>query len=217
MHIPNHTQIPNELIDKWMRELSHAQFKVMIAICRKTIGWHKETDSISISQIAEMTGVTKKTVIVSIKELERLRLIKTKKQFRKTTDITINYTVSSSVTSTPRGVMSTPLKTKTGVMSTPPSGVMSTHTKETLKDNIYTIPTLDQVCDYFEQNGYSRGAGRKMYEYYQTSVEGTKKKYWEDARGNKVKNWKQKARSVWFKDENKQKEFSGSQFLGKVI
>ena len=216
MQVPNHTQIPNELIDKWMRELSHAQFKVMIAICRKTIGWHKETDSISVSQIAEMTGVTKKTAIVAIKELERLRLIKTKKQYRKTTDITINYTVSG-VTSTPRSVMSTPPKAQTGVMSTPPSGVMSTHTKETLKDNIYTIPSLDQVCDYFEQNGYSRGAGRKMYEYYHTSVEGTKKKYWEDARGNKVKNWKQKARSVWFKDENKDKGSTSVQFLGRVI
>lgn len=210
MQIPNHTQIPNELIDKWMRELSHAQFKVMIAVCRKTIGWHKQTDSISVSQITEMTGVTKKTVIESLKQLEKLRLITTKKEYRKTTDITINYEVS--------GVMSTPPKTQTGVMSTPPAGVMSTHTKETLKKNIYsTIPSLEEVCNYFEQNGYSRGAGKTMYEYYNASVEGTQKKYWEDARGNKVRNWKQKARSVWFKPENKDKGSTSVQFLGRVI
>lgn len=209
MQIPNHTQVPNELIDKWMRELSHAQFKVMIAICRKTIGWHKQTDSISISQITEMTGVTKKTVIESLKVLERLQLINTKKEYRKTTDITINYEQT--------GVMSTPPQEQSGVMSTPPSGVIVTHTKETLKKNIYTIPSLEEVCNYFEQNGYSRGAGKTMYEYYNASVEGTQKKYWEDARGNKVRNWKQKARSVWFKPENKDKGSTSVQFLGRVI
>ena len=209
MQIPNHTQVPNELIDKWMRELSHAQFKVMIAICRKTIGWHKQTDSISISQITEMTGVTKKTVIESLKVLERLQLINTKKEYRKTTDITINYEQT--------GVMSTPPQEQSGVMSTPPSGVIVTHTKETLKKNIYTIPSLEEVCNYFEQNGYSRGAGKTMYEYYNASVEGTHKKYWEDARGNKVRNWKQKARSVWFKPENKDKGLTSVQFLGRVI
>ena len=209
MQIPNHTQVPNELIDKWMRELSNAQFKVMIAICRKTIGWHKQTDSISISQIMELTGVAKKTVIESLKALESSGLIKTKKEYRKTTDITINYQAS--------GVVSIPDENQSGVMSIPDPGVIVTPTKETLKENIYSIPNLEDVCDYFQQNGYSRDAGVTMYNYYQASVEGTNKKYWEDARGNKVRTWKQKARSVWFKPENKDKGSTSVQFLGKLI
>jgi len=69
-----HTQIPNDLLDN-MDKLSHIGFKVIMLICRKTIGWHKEVDSISVSQIVKHTGLSKNSVLRSITELEDMGVI----------------------------------------------------------------------------------------------------------------------------------------------
>lgn len=57
-------------------------------------------------------------------------------------------------------------------------------------------PTIQQVREYFEQNGYDPAKGEKAWKYYSESD-------WKDSKGNTVKNWKQKMQGVWFKDENK--------------
>lgn len=194
LEVPNHTQIPNIIIDRHMAELSHAQFKVLMAICRKTIGWHKQSDYISISQIVELAGVSNKTVVGAIKQLEKKGFIVTQKTNRSTTLITINYEVTS-VVSTPPSVVSTPV-----------TSVVSTHTKETINKEESSIPSLEDVIEYFNGNGYTTDSARKMYDYYQASVKGSRQKYWKDSRGNLVRSWRQKAQSVWFKPENKKKD-----------
>ena len=201
LEVPNHTQIPNIIIDRHMAELSHAQFKVLMAICRKTIGWHKQSDYISISQIVELAGVSNKTVVGAIKQLEKKGFIVTQKTNRSTTLITINYEVTS-VVSTPTSVMVTP----PSVVSTPVTSVVSTHTKETINKEESSIPTLEDVIEYFNGNGYTTDSARKMYDYYQASVSSNRQKYWKDSRGNTVKSWRQKAQSVWFKPENKKND-----------
>jgi len=201
LEVPNHTQIPNVIIDQHMSELSHAQFKVLMAICRKTIGWHKQSDYISISQIVELAGVSNKTVVGAIKQLEKKGFIVTQKTNRSTTLITINYEVTS-VVSTPTSVTITP----PSVVSTPVTSVVSTHTKENINKEESSIPTLEDVIEYFNGNGYTTDSAKKMYEYYQASVKGSRQKYWKDSRGNLVRSWKQKAQSVWFKPENKKKD-----------
>lgn len=54
----------------------------------------------------------------------------------------------------------------------------------------------EDIISYFIENGYSDLAAKKFFDYYSVSN-------WEDSKGNKVKNWKQKAQAVWFKPENK--------------
>lgn len=132
IQVPNHTQIPNTFIDESMARLTHAQFKVLIAICRKTIGWHKHSDYISISQIMELANVSNKTVVNALVQLEDMGYITTRKSERMTTLITINYE-GASVMSTPPSVTTT----QPSVMSTQGASVMSTHTKETIKQTIY--------------------------------------------------------------------------------
>ena len=210
IQVPNHTQIPNTFIDESMSKLSHAQFKVLIAICRKTIGWHKHSDYISISQIMELANVSNKTAVNALVQLEDMGYITTKKSKRTTTLITINYG-EASVTSTPPSVTTT----QPSVMSTQGASVMSTHTKETIKKTIYkdsnsSIPSLDEVIKYFDENGYTKEHATKMYQYYNASVTSNKQKYWKDSKGNQVKNWKQKCISVWFKDEGKKGSGSGA-------
>jgi len=86
------------------------------------------------------------------------------------------------------------------------SNTKDTNTKNTNNN----IPTLSEVQDYFADNGYSREAAKTMYNYYEASIEDEpNKQFWRDSRGNKVRSWKMKARSVWFKDENKRQKSSG--------
>ena len=67
---PNHTQLSNDFIDNWMQELSGNAVKVFIAISRKTIGWHKDIDQISNSQLQIMTGIkNRSSLLKAINEL----------------------------------------------------------------------------------------------------------------------------------------------------
>lgn len=56
--IPNTTQIPNVILDHWMPYLSDAQLRVVLYIARRTYGFGKDADSISLKQMSE--GIKKK-------------------------------------------------------------------------------------------------------------------------------------------------------------
>ena len=73
---PNHTQIPNSLLDEWMPILSDGEFKVLLCFCRKTFGWHKEKDEISLKQIAKATGLSKPSLPKIITRLIEKGLVK---------------------------------------------------------------------------------------------------------------------------------------------
>ena len=68
--------------------------------------------------------------------------------------------------------------------------------KERIIKSIFTPPLLSDVELYFEENGYKKEVAKKMFNSYSVAN-------WVDSKGNPVKNWKQKAINVWFKDENK--------------
>jgi hypothetical protein len=57
-------------------------------------------------------------------------------------------------------------------------------------------PAKEDVVKYFIENEYDGNKGAEAFEFYDCAD-------WFDSRGNKVKNWKQKMRGVWFKDDNK--------------
>lgn len=61
------------------------------------------------------------------------------------------------------------------------------------------IPTLEEVILFFDEKGYTEEAARKAFAHYEAGE-------WYDSNGNKVKNWKQKMNTVWFRDEHKKKE-----------
>lgn len=60
----------------------------------------------------------------------------------------------------------------------------------------FVAPLLTEVENFFTENGYKVETARDAFKYYS---EGN----WKDSRGHIVKNWKQKMRGVWFKEENK--------------
>ena len=64
------------------------------------------------------------------------------------------------------------------------------------KNRKFTPPILDDVKQYFKENGYKEDTAIKMFKSYSIND-------WKDSNDKPVKNWKQKAINVWFKDENK--------------
>lgn len=68
-YIPNTASIPNILFDYWMNRLSPAEFKVLMCIARKTYGFNKGVDRISIGQIEKMTGLSRKGITKNIESL----------------------------------------------------------------------------------------------------------------------------------------------------
>jgi hypothetical protein len=58
------------------------------------------------------------------------------------------------------------------------------------------IPLLEDVIEFFRSNGYSEEIAEKAYLYYSENN-------WCDSRGKKVRNWKQKMRGNWFRDQYK--------------
>ena len=74
--IPNSFQIANAVIDEYLSQMSGNALKCYILIVRKTRGWQKTHDSLSISQIQKATGIkSEETVEKAINELVELGLI----------------------------------------------------------------------------------------------------------------------------------------------
>src|SRR3954465_511847 len=55
---PNTTPVPDELFDELLADLSGAEVKVILYICRRTFGFKKASDNISLNQM--LHGITKR-------------------------------------------------------------------------------------------------------------------------------------------------------------
>lgn len=73
--VPNSFQVPNAFVDEVLSKISDASCKLYLVICRKTRGWNKEMDSISLTQFEEITGKTRPTVIKCLRELIKVGLV----------------------------------------------------------------------------------------------------------------------------------------------
>ncbi|MBN1618630.1 replication protein [Candidatus Dojkabacteria bacterium] len=102
--IPNATQIPNEVLDQYLPDLSGAELKVLLYIIRKTFGYNKrEGDRISLSQIIngvktkegkvidKGTGLSKRTAIRAVQFLEKAGLLKVERFKNKNSNNEINF------------------------------------------------------------------------------------------------------------------------------
>jgi len=69
--VTNFTTVPNIILDVMMAEISNAELRVLLALVRKTYGWQKQADKVSLSQLQSLTGMTRKSVIAGIAGLEQ--------------------------------------------------------------------------------------------------------------------------------------------------
>jgi hypothetical protein len=78
------------------------------------------------------------------------------------------------------------------------SKVKERKVKESKDISKFIPPIVEDVLNYFEENGYSREVANKAYHYYNNLG-------WKNSKGNQVVNWKNAMLNNWFKEENKKK------------
>ena len=71
-----HIDIANELAEALTKvNLSGYQYRIIWCIFRKTYGWHKSTDKISLTQFEKMTGIERRHIQRALRKLESLNMI----------------------------------------------------------------------------------------------------------------------------------------------
>lgn len=65
---PSYTRVPNTIFDA-LSELTEVQLKLVLTVIRKTIGWQKECDAISLSQFEVITGLSRPAIVEALKSL----------------------------------------------------------------------------------------------------------------------------------------------------
>lgn len=71
-----YTVIANEILDALcVSTVGGSEYQVLMTIIRKTYGWNKKSDYISYSQLVEITGLARRTVIYAVRNLEVKNMI----------------------------------------------------------------------------------------------------------------------------------------------
>jgi len=72
--------------------------------------------------------------------------------------------------------------------------------KRKVKEDIFIPPVLEDVIIYFDENGYSKEAATKAFNYYNNLG-------WKNSKGNQVLNWKNTMLNNWFTPQNEKKKY----------
>lgn len=71
------TSFPNYLYDAILaQKLTGSQIKALLYIIRKTVGFRKEDDEISISRMANDVGYTRRAMINAVQDLEKMGIVR---------------------------------------------------------------------------------------------------------------------------------------------
>lgn len=128
--ITNSFQVPNAVIDELMAELSGAELKCYLAILRKTKGWNKDFDAVSVTQLMSVTGLSNRAVIDACNHLVELNLLYQKTGSRGVKIFSVNLcnNFTSEKSSLVKKVHGTSEK------SSPVTSEKSSHTKNNIKN-----------------------------------------------------------------------------------
>lgn len=123
---------PNSIIDELLPELSHSELKCYLCVLRKTKGWNKEEDAISVSQFMKVTGLSNKAVISACESLVEREILERKSGNRNTGIYSIKTykTATSEKSSLVKNFPATSEK------SSPVTSEKSSHTINNIKNNI---------------------------------------------------------------------------------
>lgn len=142
---------PNSIIDELLPELSHSELKCYLCVLRKTKGWNKEEDAISVSQFMKVTGLSNKAVISACESLVEREILERKSGDRNTGIYSIKTykTATSEKSSLVKNFPSTSEK------SSPVTSEKSSHTINNIKNNIQNTnkkntkkSVLDLLADF---------------------------------------------------------------------
>jgi len=183
-----------------------------MCICRKTFGWQKRKDKISLQQISDITGLGKTEIKNSLKKLEKLNLIICKKSAGIVTEFELKIgtrtesvyqeeTIPGQKVSPPQ-TESVPVEGETRTESVP---TKESNIKKLYKRKIRKLPqNIEEVKLYAKEHKITNIDIDFFWKYFTESG-------WIDSNGKKVYNWKQKFLTWSRMNFNKEKPF------GKVI
>lgn len=123
---------PNSIIDELLPELSHSELKCYLCVLRKTKGWNKEEDAISVTQFMKVTGLSNKAVISACESLVEREILERKSGDRNTGIYSIK-TYKSATSEKSSLVKNFP---STSEKSSPVTSEKSSHTINNIKNNI---------------------------------------------------------------------------------
>lgn len=145
----------------------------------------------------EETGIDGSTIYKILKWFENENMISIKSNTHYTVLTVCNYDTYNIIES--EKVTANEQQTNSQVTANEQPSNTPKKDKKDKKDKKITYPTIEDVKNYFKENGYNEQTAIKMFNSYSIAD-------WKDSKGKQVLNWKQKAINVWFKDENKIKQ-----------
>jgi phage replication O-like protein O len=180
--LPTTTPIPDEIFDELMAELSGAELKVLLYICRRTFGFKKEKDNISLHQLVEGittkkgkrldggTGLGKASVARVVKSLEeRGVILRTKRQSKRRGDEPTTYALNilsvSQNETPPVAKMRHPRVSKSDPQETVLQQTVRQHRYNNVRQKPIKIEDKDQV-EYYAQLLATKLNDEKSLSYY---------------------------------------------------
>ena len=188
-----YTKIFNTILDTLIsHRISGQEYQIVLFIIRKTNGYHKTCDNISMGQISKATGIKRPNVSRLLTALCEKNIISVMQKDNTKINCLSLQTDISAWRVFPKKITPVMQKDNTATI------IKKTRQKKTRQKKEFVPPTLEEVINFFAENGYSEYSAEKAWKYYEDGDP-----VWHDQYGNPVLNWKQKFRAVWFKNENK--------------
>ena len=181
---PTTTPVPDEVFDVLMPQLSGAELKVLLYICRRTFGFKKASDTISLHQIAQGittrdgrmldggTGLCKRHVQRALKVLEKKNIIQVTRKVDETglnevNTYSLNMLDMSGGAGTfclhPRDKMFPGVETSgSGGVGTPVSTTTNSN-QETVEQETDIVVAVTQDLESF---GIAKSAATKLIHHY---------------------------------------------------
>lgn len=153
-----YVRIANEIVEKLAAaQLTGVEMQIVLIILRKTYGYSKKEDWISLGQFVQLTGRTKKGICVAIAALEEKGLIHTRRMTQKTF-----YSFNKDSSSWKVVYANSLVNTSTLVNSRSSASVLpvnrvvnaSTHTKDNItKDKLQKTREFEkEIAKWFKQH-----------------------------------------------------------------
>ena len=147
-----YTKIPNKIIEAAVRSnFSALEWTALIYVARKTYGWNKESDTISVRKMAKDTGRDPRAMQRAVSKLEKAKVLSIKKGNSKINVMRINnpdkwqkmtvtepYTVVQPYTVTRPPLYGQATAINDGRTTATDDGQATTHKKKKDSNDIYT-------------------------------------------------------------------------------
>ena len=151
-----HVDLANDLVEALAKiRLSGEESQILWSILRKTYGWHKKEDHISLSQFSLMTGIKRQNVLRALTKLASKKIIAVIKKddsiinmYRIQKDFDNWQPLSKKIT-TPKTVINIDKRGESKMMHTKENNTKEIHIEPVIKKDDTPNPNIKTFIDYW--------------------------------------------------------------------